>query len=281
MMNIADVSFWEKAWKEAKQASFLMNTQAATPERWAAFYNQVSGIYQRMWDSRRFGNQAANLLLSEGLIKPGDSVLDAGCGPGTLTIPLAEKGMQVTGLDYSQGMIQALQENAKQMNLKHIRTVCESFGEYRPDTLYHLVTAAFFPPSLEPEGILRLESWSEQWCAVMIGAGDKERMLHHSLWRAVMNTAPQSGRWISVCIIGYLTAGGRMPCIKYISQKYRVCQPFEEILKFYKAYFAMFGHGGKETEKVICDILKPLGRDEAVEFEEEMNIGLIWWRSRR
>lgn len=60
--------------------------------------------------------QLANLLFRKGmrerfelalqLCGTGDiSVLDIGCGAGRFTIPLAERGMRVTGIDYSPEMI--------------------------------------------------------------------------------------------------------------------------------------------------------------------------------
>jgi len=290
-VNITDLRFWEKAWNEAREASFLMSTQKADPKRWFEFYNEISDIYQSLWDSRNFADTVVKIFLSQGLIRPGDKVLDAGCGPGTLAIPLAAQGMQVTGLDYSPGMLETLRKEAEALGLKPVRTVCESFEAFRPDTLYDLVCAAFFPPSLEPEGLKRLESWSQGWCAVMVGAGEKERPLHNALWRAVMNTEmnkePYSGKFHLICVTGWLMAGGRMPCINYISQRYKISRPFEEMLRFYKAYFAIFGHRDKETEKVISDILERYtvagGREQDaknyVESEEDIHTAVIVWRT--
>ncbi len=42
--------------------------------------------------------------------KPGESVLDIGSGPGTLSIPLAEAGHPVTAMDFSQGMLDVMSE---------------------------------------------------------------------------------------------------------------------------------------------------------------------------
>jgi SAM-dependent methyltransferase len=40
-------------------------------------------------------------LTSSGILKPGDKVLDLGCGPGLYSSRLTEKGMKVTGVDIS------------------------------------------------------------------------------------------------------------------------------------------------------------------------------------
>jgi ubiquinone/menaquinone biosynthesis C-methylase UbiE len=52
------------------------------------------------------------------------AVLDVGCGPGRLTIPIAEKvGQlgQVVAMDIQPGMLQRVQEKARAANLSNIR----------------------------------------------------------------------------------------------------------------------------------------------------------------
>ena len=51
------------------------------------------------------------------------SVLDVGCGPGTLALPLATRVRQVTAIDYSQGMLDQLNRRAEQQGFSNIRTV--------------------------------------------------------------------------------------------------------------------------------------------------------------
>ena len=41
-------------------------------------------------------------LVSSGILKPGDRILDLGCGPGLYSVRLAARGMKVTGVDISE-----------------------------------------------------------------------------------------------------------------------------------------------------------------------------------
>ncbi|WP_100639526.1 methyltransferase domain-containing protein [Marinobacter salexigens] len=52
-----------------------------------------------------------------------DSLLDMGCGTGTIGLALAPQMKQVTGVDYSAGMLRAFQENAHALNLSNTRTI--------------------------------------------------------------------------------------------------------------------------------------------------------------
>jgi len=45
-------------------------------------------------------------------VKPEWTVLDIGCGPGTLTVPLAKKVKSITALDISSEMLKFLKINA-------------------------------------------------------------------------------------------------------------------------------------------------------------------------
>lgn len=54
-------------------------------------------------------------------VRPDWSVLDIGCGPGTLTIPLAKKSRSVTALDISSEMLKRLKINADKNSLSNIK----------------------------------------------------------------------------------------------------------------------------------------------------------------
>jgi ubiquinone/menaquinone biosynthesis C-methylase UbiE len=65
-------------------------------------------------------------------VKPGMKVLDAGCGPGRLTLPLAEAvGMQgsVTALDLQDGMLSRVQEKVQNAGLQNVQFVQAGLGQ--------------------------------------------------------------------------------------------------------------------------------------------------------
>lgn len=58
-----------------------------------------------------------------------DSVLDVGCGPGTIGLALAPKVKQVYGLDYSQGMLDAMLDNAAQLQVDNVQPILASWDD--------------------------------------------------------------------------------------------------------------------------------------------------------
>jgi SAM-dependent methyltransferase len=68
-------------------------------------------------------------------LKPGDQVLDLGCGPGLYTARLAAYGLEVTGVDFSQNSIDYAIEYAK----KHVLRItyrCQNYLELEDKDLY-------------------------------------------------------------------------------------------------------------------------------------------------
>ena len=108
-------------------------------------------------------------------LDPGMNVLDAGCGPGRLTLPMAKKISpqgEVTALDMQEGMLLEAQKRAREAGLTNIRFLQAALGQ---GTLEHnyfdravLVTVLGEIPdreaalgeifgSLKPGGILLVE----------------------------------------------------------------------------------------------------------------------------
>lgn len=78
----------------------------------------------------------AHVIIDNLNVKPGMNVLDAGCGPGRLTIPLAKaigtKGT-VTALDLQPGMLQRTKEKAHKENLHNIEFLQAGLGDGKLD----------------------------------------------------------------------------------------------------------------------------------------------------
>lgn len=62
-------------------------------------------------------------------IAAGKSVLDVGCGPGTVAIPLAMMGNSVTALDPSVSMLEIVKKVSEELSLSNITTVNTSLEE--------------------------------------------------------------------------------------------------------------------------------------------------------
>ncbi len=62
-------------------------------------------------------DRTVNWLLDYLKLKPGDKVIDLGCGPGLYCVRLAQAGLRVTGIDYSSRSIAYAKQYAAAQNL--------------------------------------------------------------------------------------------------------------------------------------------------------------------
>ncbi|GBC61565.1 hypothetical protein DENIS_2527 [Desulfonema ishimotonii] len=277
-MDISSPSFWENTWRETASDFFLKKTQKTNPERWTEFFNRVSDIYPEMWGHPRIlGDTVADLFFSEKLIASGSRVLDMGCGPGTLAIPLAERGAQVLAADQAEEMLTTLEQAASARNLKNVATRRTSFQEYDAAATHDLAVAAFFPPAFSPEGICRLESMSRKYCALVLGTGQETFPFRRQLWKEIMDVPLQSGRFHLTYLTGYLLAADRQPNLKHLSWPVRFSSPLEDQVRFFKSYFAIFGHNDSATETAIRRLLGQYVVKDRVETEGRADIAVVWW----
>lgn len=112
-------------------------------------------------------NRAAEIIsLLE--LKEDMHVLDAGCGPGRLTIPLSQKVTKMTALDIQAGMLSRVKEKAKTDNIEYLQAGLGDgmlpVGKYDRIVLVTVLGEILDPDkalkeiytALKPEGILSI-----------------------------------------------------------------------------------------------------------------------------
>ena len=115
--TLADID-WNLLWRNArKQKSW----SSKGPTDWDKKADSFA--------ARNAGSAYVSLLLARLALTPDLTVLDVGSGPGTLAIPLAERVRSITALDYSAGMLAALNRQIQASNIQNIRTIQGSWED--------------------------------------------------------------------------------------------------------------------------------------------------------
>lgn len=109
---------WQAVWQESRSHKSWRKKKSAD-------WDQRAADFARRNADSSFPGQ----LLSR--IRPAAdwSVLDVGCGPGTLALPLAGRVREITALDYSAAMLAELKERAMTSGHANIRTVHASWED--------------------------------------------------------------------------------------------------------------------------------------------------------
>ena len=90
-------------------------------------YSALAPVYDRLNDTVDYAAWADFIEACFGRFaepKKGASVLDLGCGTGTMTIELAKRGYDLTALDHSEDMLAEADTRARDEGLKDILFLC-------------------------------------------------------------------------------------------------------------------------------------------------------------
>jgi SAM-dependent methyltransferase len=85
-------------------------------ERAKAFYRALGATGLAIRTTPEWDAQIVETVVS--LLPPTGRVLDVGCGYGRISIPLAERGYEVTGLDVSPNLLRTARSNAEEHGLR-------------------------------------------------------------------------------------------------------------------------------------------------------------------
>ena len=117
------------------------------------FWNNYGPI---MFDSVKWAEAPAiaeKLCVIAGL-KKGSTVLDAGCGPGRISVELAKLGMEVTGVDLIKSELEAAKDSAEaeEVPLKLIQADLRQFtSETKFDCVLNLYTSFGYCDTIEED----------------------------------------------------------------------------------------------------------------------------------
>ena len=114
-MKYEDIDFNELYVKQKELTSFKAKGKEAWDEKAPHMNKRVhNSIYNE---------QFLELLNLDGI----NSSLDVGCGVGNLSLRLAKSVEKVNSLDYSSVMLEILEENAREKDIKNINTINKSW----------------------------------------------------------------------------------------------------------------------------------------------------------
>lgn len=96
-----------------------------------------------------------------------DTVLDVGCGPGRITVPMAKRAKSVTSLDASPKMLEFCEANAKEAGLDNVTTKLFDWETEDLSTLgkFDIVIAS---RTVALQDLVRLSSLAKKYAAIVI-----------------------------------------------------------------------------------------------------------------
>jgi SAM-dependent methyltransferase len=132
---------WREVWREKKVAQRNLKGFGQTENFWED--REFVRKFSRSQQERGSSNISERIAAMD--IRPGDRVLDIGAGPGTFAVPLAMRGCEVTAVEPSSRMRQALEEYADRERVDNITVLPYRWEDVSPEILappYDVVLAS-------------------------------------------------------------------------------------------------------------------------------------------
>jgi len=273
--------YWASFWHSSQRDSILRQTQHDNPEKWRRFYDKVADIWETMTGGRPCAEMTAALLSDRyGSSLAQKSIIDIGCGTGSLSLALARNGARVTSVDDSRGMIEVLETRhgaEAKKNGGGVQTRACSWTEIEESKQFDAVVAAFFPPAWEPEGITRCERLSKEDCMLVLPTGGDAFPMRSALWSKIMRSNTPKRNTLLFYVFNYLYTRGRRPDIRQISWDERLEIDFESAVFFYTRYFELFGKTGRKIDTQIRDVLESFSSGGKISAAGTTSAAIVMW----
>jgi demethylmenaquinone methyltransferase/2-methoxy-6-polyprenyl-1,4-benzoquinol methylase len=116
------------------------------PQGVRRMFDRIAPVYDAMNHAMTAGlDRRWRALTVRAVVRPGDRVLDACCGTGDLAIAACEAGAEVTGLDFSEAML----ERARRKDPRIEWVAGDALGLPFPDASFDAATVGFGVRNLE------------------------------------------------------------------------------------------------------------------------------------
>ncbi len=114
-------------------------------------------------------------------VRPGESVLDMGCGTGALAIPLGSMGHRVIAADFSRGMLDRVQEDCERLGLADVSCELMSWSDdwdahgVGPDSVDVALASRSIATADLGDSLERLATAARRRCCLTLPTGSSPR----------------------------------------------------------------------------------------------------------
>jgi len=282
MDNIFNKDFWINEWEnDTKDDTYHVHKGFSTCEYWdkaAATYDQNNKEIKNRRLEKTMAIFKKNNLLFEGM-----TVLEIGCGTGTVAIELAKQGAQVTALDFSKGMLEKFKQDITPDIGKNITVLNQDWHKIEINAKgwekkFDFVIAFMSPGVATPESFFKMMRCSKKGCAIRGWAAKRNHPILSDLWKIIMGTPLEDKPQSILYKLNLLFSLGFFPEITFDTIEWEQTASVEEELGRQMAFFKKVSKKADiELEKIIRPYLERISTDDYIVRKHKGLTALAVW----
>lgn len=268
-----------ECWKKATGNGMIQDEG-----RMAEFWNKRSGNYANNIEKdnrKKRTDEILGLLEEVGFNPESSRVLDIGCGPGTLTLPLSKLGAEVTALDISSGMLDRLKDSVKKESLPVDIIECSwwtaDIDELGFRNEFDLVIASMTPGVKDIESFDKMMACSKNLCYYSNFLRREEDRAYRDIRSSILGENSANNMNGIVFPFMYLYISGYRPLIRVNYSKWDEKTDWREAADQAIDFIGRGRDFDDETKEKIRDYYKNASVDGIYHSESDVYTGMMTW----
>ena len=158
----------------------------SAPKQNASIWDKKAGSYNRFsHDPHSFQHIILSKIEQRGITFRQKNILDIGCGTGVYTLHIAKEALHVNALDFSQEMLNVLQEDAikEALNEKFTYT-CSTWSDFSHQEIFDIVFSSMSPAFTCDADFEKMNDCAREFCVYLGWGGKRESTLLDPIFQA-------------------------------------------------------------------------------------------------
>ncbi len=269
-----------ECWK--KTASDALNIR--DEGRMADFWNKRSENYANNIgkdNRKKRTDEILEFLEESGFDPEGSRVLDIGCGPGTLSLPLSKLGAEVTALDISSGMLKRLKDTVKEESLP-VDVIETSWWTADIDSLgfrdrFDLVIASMTPAIKDIENFDKMMACSKNFCYYSNFLRRGEDRAYREIRSSILGENSANNMNGMTFPFMYLYLSGYMPSVRINHSEWKEETNWREAADQAIEFIGRGRDFDEETKEKIRDYYQNASQDGIYRSKSDVYTGMMVW----
>jgi SAM-dependent methyltransferase len=273
--NKNELEYWKNLW------SYCDMDFTACEDFWNG---RADSFNQNLKDKEKKTSILIESMMERNILHHKAKVLDIGCGPGTHSIPMAEKCQEVFSMDISENMLKILQDKATKLGLENVHPmkvnwVDINLEEKQWDKKFDLVFASMSPAIHNYETLKKMCDASSGYCYLSAWV-KRESKVEDALFNLINKEEGKTGILEDKIYYAFniLWNMGYYPEISYNERNWKSSQPLNEAFESYTKKLSIKNQISNEDKNEIKKYLEKIAEDGMIKEESVAVTGHIIWK---